>query len=50
VREIIRRLKEKATVLFSSHVMQEVSALCGDRRHRAPIGSIARRSATTDRP
>jgi sodium transport system ATP-binding protein len=29
VREIIRRLKEDGhTVLFSSHVMQEVSALC----------------------
>jgi sodium transport system ATP-binding protein len=29
VREIIRRLKEEGhTVLFSSHVMQEVSALC----------------------
>ena len=29
VREIIRRLKgEGHTVLFSSHVMQEVSALC----------------------
>ena len=29
VREIIRRLKDEGhTVLFSSHVMQEVSALC----------------------
>jgi sodium transport system ATP-binding protein len=29
VREIIRRLKSEGhTVLFSSHVMQEVSALC----------------------
>jgi sodium transport system ATP-binding protein len=29
VREIIRRLKNEGhTVLFSSHVMQEVSALC----------------------
>jgi sodium transport system ATP-binding protein len=29
VREVIRRLKaEKRCVVFSSHVMQEVSALC----------------------
>ena len=54
VREIIRRLKSEGhTVLFSSHVMQEVSALCDthrrdrarqDRRRRARRTICARQT------
>ena len=48
VREIIRRLKgEGHTVLFSSHVMQEVSALCDTIVVIARGQIVARRHART---
>ena len=60
LREVIRRLREAGKcVLFSSHVMQEVSALCDDDRDRgarrgggerhAPRSCSRRAAATTSR-
>ena len=38
IREVIRQLGEDKTILFSSHILQEVEAICDDFKSRSPSG------------